>query len=309
METSRDQHRGVKLDRALLCRPRGGLNDTLCQIERCFSYATQYGRVLIIDASRSFFHGRFSEYFRFRMPAGHVLLDLEDDVSREIDGSVCLPQQLGGRLGSYVSDWAGSLGKFIDRQTGVPITFDFGADHAEPVLVHEQCGGGTRSFDMIQRLTLSLAMRDIVRERLAALGRDYFAVHVRNTDLKTDYSAIFADIAPELAGHPLLICSDDASVIAYGRQFFRSTPVLVASDIPDTSGRPLHERYTFPEEEKRRQAVGDALVDLFALAFARRLFLSRTEENRFSGFSRLAHHLHGNREILYNLLNAPIVAA
>jgi hypothetical protein len=41
--------------RILLCRPQGGLNDTLCQIHRCIIYAFVHHRKLIIDTTRAGF--------------------------------------------------------------------------------------------------------------------------------------------------------------------------------------------------------------------------------------------------------------
>ena len=50
--------------RYLLCRPRGGFNDTLSQIFLCMQYAKKTNRKLIIDTTRSGLHDNFSSYFK-----------------------------------------------------------------------------------------------------------------------------------------------------------------------------------------------------------------------------------------------------
>jgi hypothetical protein len=303
------QDERMSLQRVLLCRPRGGLNDTLCQIERCFLYATQYGRLLIIDARRSFFHGELSAYLQLRKPMSGVILDLEDDVALKLEGLSCRPGQVTGRLSSYATDWSADIDGFADTQSGAPLTFDFSADHSEAVLVHEQCGGGSRSLDMIGRLTMSSGIREEIGLRLSHLGGDYAAVHVRNTDLTSDYRQAFENIEGLVQSQKLLVCSDDARVIEYARSRFKSTIILQSSQIPDTSGRPLHEYSTFTDPAIRQQSVRDALVDLIALASAQRLVVVKTNKNRPSGFSLLASYLFKNPDILHNLLLAPLGSA
>ena len=52
----------------VLCRPRGGLNDMLCEIEKCRMYAQQHGRKLLIDTAFSGFKDHFWRYFELFMP-------------------------------------------------------------------------------------------------------------------------------------------------------------------------------------------------------------------------------------------------
>src|SRR5947209_3468047 len=55
-------------DRLLLCRPQGGLNDMLCQIEKCCQYADRVGRTVIVDtdyarSAPATFKDHLSKYF------------------------------------------------------------------------------------------------------------------------------------------------------------------------------------------------------------------------------------------------------
>lgn len=56
-------------EKYLLCRPLGGLNDILCQINYCYNYCIKFNRILLIDTSFLYEHNSFScsfdKYFDF----------------------------------------------------------------------------------------------------------------------------------------------------------------------------------------------------------------------------------------------------
>ena len=63
-------------ERLLLCRPQGGLNDMLCQIEICCAYGEAYDRTTIIDTDyrhSPFFRDTFANYFDSLQP--RVIID------------------------------------------------------------------------------------------------------------------------------------------------------------------------------------------------------------------------------------------
>ena len=67
-------------EKFLLCRPQGGLNDTLCQIELCWRYAARFNRTLIIDARKSGLHADFSEFFQQKKASNKILLDVSSEM-------------------------------------------------------------------------------------------------------------------------------------------------------------------------------------------------------------------------------------
>jgi hypothetical protein len=167
--------------------------------------------------------------------------------------------------------------------------------------VHEQCGGGSHSFSLLEKLSISSKIRPIILERISHFGGKYYAVHVRNTDLKTDYKEFFSEISPQLKNKPLLVCSDDLNVIQYARAFFSSSDILVSSEIPDTKGKAIHGDYS---ENSKKNSI-DAIVDLIALGKSEKLFFSRVNAGHTSGFSALAAHLSRNKYVIKSLLGTP----
>jgi hypothetical protein len=55
-------------DRFVLCMPAGGLNDVLCQIEKCWRYAERHGRKLVIDTAKTGLLDSFDQYFKVASP-------------------------------------------------------------------------------------------------------------------------------------------------------------------------------------------------------------------------------------------------
>lgn len=290
-------------EKFVLCRPRGGLNDTLCQVEQCWAYAERHSRTLLVDSTRSGLLGEFSEFFQPRDEAARAHFSLTVPQLNFLDTLSCHPHALRGKLKTYQPTYAKEIGSYLDKQTGTRLGFDFDKKYEEAVLLHEQCGGGTDSFALLDRISLAENIRPQVLDRIAALGRDYVALHVRNTDYKTEYEDFFREIYPRVASQSLLVCSDDAAVIARARTFFDRSRILTSSLPAHTGNRPLHFRFKKRgSDEQRRQATIDALVDLIALGQAKELFFANVTAGFPSGFSMLAEYLCRHKSVVEALL-------
>jgi hypothetical protein len=137
---------------------------------------------------------------------------------------------------------------------------------------------------------------------MAGLDRDYVAIHVRNTDYQTNYESLFNKIYPEVAGKSVLVCSDDAEVIAKAKEFFDASTVLIASEIPHTNQMPLHGERTMKADEDRKAAAINSIVDLCALGLSDKLYFMNVTAGHPSGFSSLARHLNENKRLVLSLL-------
>ncbi len=290
----------------LLCRPHGGLNDTFCQIEKCWRYAEKSGRTLIIDTRKSCLFGEFSDFFT-PVDAAIKVESNTTEVDVAINSLDCYPPLINGPqinelLDAHSTIYSEKHRNLIDRVSGALLTFDFEKDYSESILVHEQFGGGDLSFALLERITISEKIRSIVLDRIARLDKDYVAIHVRNTDYQTNYESLFNKIYPAVAGKSVLICSDDAEVIAKARDFFDASTVLNASEIPHTNRKPLHGEWTMKADEDRRMSAISSIVDLCALGLSGSLYFMNVTAGHPSGFSRLAKHLNENKGLVLNLL-------
>ena len=290
----------------LLCRPHGGLNDTFCQIEKCWRYAEKSGRTLIIDTRKSCLFGEFSDFFApvdavIRVETNTTKIDVA------INSLNCYPPLINGPqinelLDPHRTIYSEKHRNLIDRVSGALLTFDLEKDYSEPILVHEQFGGGDLSFALLERITISEKIRSIVLDRISSLNKDYVAIHVRNTDYQTNYESLFNKIYPEVAGKSVLICSDDVEVIAKAKNFFDASTVLNASEIPHTNQKPLHNEWTMKADEDRKTSAINSIVDLCALGLSGKLYFMNVTAGHPSGFSSLAKHLNENKDLVLNLL-------
>ncbi|MFZ1810791.1 MAG: glycosyltransferase, partial [Candidatus Nitrotoga sp.] len=290
------------IEKFLLCRPIGGLNDTLCQIEQCWRYAEQFGRTLIIDTLNSGLLAEFSEFFSPRNSLTKVHFSLSEKQLRFLDSLTCFPHFAQGKLKTYFTVYSVDLGNYMDRETSEMLTFNFDKNYDELVLIHEQCGGGNLSFDLLNRISISENIRPIVLDRIQHLGHEYLAIHVRNTDYQTQYKDLFRNVYPSVINKSLLICSDDAEVISHARNFFTLSNVLTSSQTPRTGNKPLHLSSTHSDDEQRKKATINSIIDLIALGRSTKLYFANVTAGHSSGFSRLAMHLCQNKNVIDALL-------
>jgi glycosyltransferase involved in cell wall biosynthesis len=290
------------IEKFLLCRPRGGLNDTLCQIELCWRYAEKFGRTLIIDTFNSGLLAEFSEFFSPRNSLTKVYFSLSEKQLCFLDTLTCFPHFAQGKIKTYFSVYSIDLRNHIDKETSEMLTFNFDKNYDELVLIHEQCGGGNLSFDLLNRITISENIRPIVLNRIQHLGHDYLAIHVRNTDYQTQYKDLFRDVYPSVKNKSLLICSDDAEVISHAKNFFTLSNVLTSSQPPQTGNKPLHLSTTHSDDEQRKKATINSIIDLIALGRSTELYFANVTAGYSSGFSRLAMYLCQNKNIIDALL-------
>lgn len=292
------------MEKYLLCRPRGGLNDLLCQVEFCWRYAERFDRTLVIDTSRSGLGGAFSRFFSPRVGHGRVEFEAPDRLLDKLNRSSCLPVSVQGRLSDYQTDQIDSE-NHVEKMSGERLSFDFSRDHDETVLVHEQYGGGTGSINALRRVRLSDEMIKTVRAALAEIGTGYDAVHIRDTDYKTDAEFLFKAISRRVAGKRLLVCSDNPVIVDRAKYHFRKSDVITVSKLPQTGARPLHDRETFTSDEELKQTATSSIVDLLALGNAENYYYTDVRDGFPSGFSRLAALLYKDKKVISELLGEP----
>lgn len=314
--------------RYLLCRPRGGLNDTLCQIQRCVAYASRWSRILVIDARQSALHCQFSEVFEWTDATVSVIGWVDAALEEALNALPCLPEHLAGRVFEYQVDYRERVGH-VERTSQRPVQFagpSFSADTpdcSQPLLVHDDCGGGDHAQAVLACVRLTPAFATPIKAALDQLPAHFDAVHIRNTDYRTDYQQVFARIATKRRSRPLWICSDDLTVFETARR-------MIPGEVQHFAGRAAsqlalgtrHHPRSFQSEAEKRDATVESLIDLFTLARAHTLYLGVLESHAvqgahwhgpvmrrteplpaLSGFSRLARFLHGEPERMAQLLD------
>ncbi|SPF79830.1 hypothetical protein [Pseudoprimorskyibacter insulae] len=257
----------------VLCLPQGGFNDTLCQIWRAAECARKTGRTLLLDTRYSGLSANLFDYFDTSFacetahPAQHgIEADLRDGVlyvtGREI---LALP---------------------LDATHQIKDQID--APGEATIITHFAYGGGDDGIKALAHMHPKPAVQDHILTHLPINERGYLSVHIRNTDMATDYQTALARLRPYLKGKTVLLCSDDEAVAQYfSAAYSDHCKVHLSGSARSTDGSPLHLGRT----EGIEAANLDMLTDLYSLAFSERLFMVDTQTGRRSGFCVLAAHM------------------
>ena len=224
----------------VMCVPRGGLNDMLCQIHHCRQYARAHGRVLIVNSIKWGMRDVLSNYFETWLPDPMLCLNT-DSTSRAKPGNEdCFPLELCGRAYSYTSAFSEQL-NFYDEKSGTPLRFNTSQAYSQKLLIHEQCGGGTDGWKALENLRLTSEIRSKVLSKLQNLPTSYIGVHIRHSDVTTNYVGFFDLISTEIHNKVVLVCSDSYQVLSHAKKVLPAHQVITISDIPDNGGMPLHD--------------------------------------------------------------------
>ena len=302
----------VVQERVLLCRPHGGLNDSLDVIEHCWQYAERTNRQLIIDMSRSSFCTNFGRIFKHRVDGDSTLFEISDSIIEQLNLKSCSLPEIEGRIGEYVTriqlhetiselEWRLPVEDTSSKSLGMSFDVEYLAD----LVVYENYRIGALASSLLRRVKFQKTVGDEISARLANLrGQNYLGVHIRNSDIKSDYKEFFSRMKNQFDNQVVLICSDDSHVIEYAKHCLEKSVVLTSSEIPDLGGQPYQIPFVHGEEAKKKLSI-DALVDLIALGESREVFstLIVNREVAHSGFSQLAAELCADKSIAHELFD------
>ena len=285
--------------KVVFCQPQAGLNDVLNQIALCVTYAERHKRILVIDTAR----GTIGVcLFDFMLPLPNQDLKIwrmSEELASALDKNRRVrPRQLRGQVSSFLTRRDSKRRLRVLRGTKTQTSFDMRKSYYADIVVHCDSGGGERAPEVLHRLAFKRPIAEQIGARVAALGSGYQAIHVRNTDMQTDFKPYFEELKPQLNGQRVLICSDDAQCKAYAHSYFESSEVLEITDTPDLEGKRLHGN----EALDPFQQVFDSFLDLMAMATASRLHFTSPTIKEVSGFSRLAKALQEDKDLRDKLM-------
>ena len=288
---------------AVICRPLCGLNDQLNQIAICWNFAIDKQRDLFVDGTFGGLRDEFGVYFE--LASSQINVDLFGSrrcTSLQTPLSIW-PHACSGVLPRHVDvrrveiDGRVYQRRFIPGSHVAPDVRLCDDDCVEFVL-HQQCGGGSQGITVLQRLRLTAPLAELVTNSLIGLPTEYDAVHVRHSDITSDFKSILGRYKGATLDLPLLISTDSQEVLGWAKEHLPSGCVLSVSNIPDTGGRRLHGNVRLPVFETNVAM----LTDLLAMAGARELTLTRTQQGKVSGFGHLARQLMDEPAIRNQLL-------
>jgi len=297
------------MTRYVICRPHGGMNDSLDVVEQCWRYAEQNDRRLLVDMKQSAFCKSLADYF---VPLNKSGVDFRyrfKTFSR-LDYFTCEPRLAQHRINRYKTriklhetiselEWRMPVEVKSDNE----VRFDLLNSHDAKVLICESYRIGSDADSFLKRVLLNSEVAAEINETLRKFcSLPYVGIHIRNTDLQSDFLGLFERLRPELEGKRILICSDDHKVKLEATKAFPKSEVFSTSDIPALNGKPYQRPYLNTLAGERKLVI-DSLTDLFSLTFASDFHSASivNRQEKESGYSQLARRLRDDPRIVENL--------
>lgn len=279
------------MPRYLLCRPSGGLNDTLVQISWCLDYAIRHKRTLLLDTSQSGLGLDFGEIFDLgAFPV--VVEDHSPSKSAELNRLTTWPISIQGRIDEYRAVGLTERIGLFEENTLQNISFNRRRNYPQQLLVHHGGGGGTPSKRLLELLKIRNGLAARIQADLNRLPEEYDAVHIRNTDYKSSWREILIRVSRKSDGvTPIVVFSDDDLVLQTCGEvdkIFTPSPVRKMRPLRG----PLHKQGEASIQLRRDMAL-EMLAELVGMSLARNYFYSRTlgrngsPKSPVSGFSSL----------------------
>lgn len=253
----------------------------LSQIARTRTYAIKYNRTLVVETqSNPKFGADMSAYFGCRADIRFV----SHSELGQFDSLSCFPRELTGRVSTYSLRITDVL-PFREVSTDTSVSFDFRKPYPEDLLIHHQPGGGLNSVQLLDALIFSDRILTELARRKKVLGPNYSAVHIRDSDYKTEWRAQLAEFASNLGANTLFIATDNPEII--GDPFWRTLGLRVLG----SAG--------FSQDELGFDVNEETLLDLALLADADELWILKLQHSNvtYSGYSLLAKYIWSTRKI------------
>jgi len=330
-----------------------GFNDVMCQISEAHEFSIKTKRNLIIDTRLAGIADNLSNYMRLKNISDKIDLELSNSRLMQLNEMVCYPAEIEGQLDFIYhkflaarlkknSTWIHSnsfnkLRKYLlyiyepsieylklNRIKFIYYVlftrkkiFDFKLENlvnnTSSVIIYHQSGGGEKSIDAINLFKLRVEIGLELNSRLKFLSKDYDAIHIRNSDYKTDYAKFLINLKSQVINKRVLLCTDDSSIFPIAKTLLSDFTIETLYNINDAKTLnnkkiPLHYQWNLAYDQRKENNIR-MLTDLIGLAKAQNLFYTNLNywNNKpysgISGFSLLAANLNKNRKVLDDWLN------
>jgi hypothetical protein len=331
-----------------------GFNDVLCQINEAYKFSQKSNRTLLIDTRLSGLADSLSNYFDLLIPDQRIKLNLRDEDLFKLNKLTCFPNEFEGKIDWIYHRFAAIDSKKMDtwryfnsiqnllkllfyvfknvklnsislkfkfianylniRKKKICIQFDNIETHPAELIVHHMSGGGEESIKTLSLLKFKNEIINKINLKINFLGLDYDAIHIRNTDYKSEYITFFEQIKPKTLGRRILLCTDNPEIMFVVKETMGQTEIVfIEKYFPrsKTNNSPIHFQWKMSKETIQLNNV-IMLADLIGMAKSKNLYYPNLTENihlaRFSGFSKLAENLKSRPELVDQLMGGKLIS-
>ena len=331
-----------------------GFNDVLCQINEAYKFSKKSNRILLIDTRLSGLADSLSNYFDLLIQDNRIKINLNDEDIYKLNKLTCFPNEFEGKIDWIFHRFAAIDSKKMDtwkyfnsihnlfklllyvfkniklnsitlkikfianylniRKNKFYIQFDNLETHPAELIIHHMSGGGEESIEILNILKFKNEIVNKINLKINFLGFDYDAIHIRNTDYKSEYTTFLERIKPKTLGRKIFLCTDNLEIINVAKQtLIHSEIVEIQKYFPKskTKNGPIHFQWGLSKETIHLNNI-IMLADLLGMAKSKNLFYPNLAENihraRISGFSLLAENLKSRPALVDQLMGGKNIA-
>jgi len=331
-----------------------GFNDVLCQINEAYKFSKISNRTLLIDTRLSGLADSLSNYFDLLIQDNRIKLNLKDEDLYKLNKLTCFPNEFEGKIDWIYHRFAALDSKKMDtwryfnsihnllkllfyvfknvklnsislkikfiadylniRKNKFSIQFDNLETHPAELIVHHMSGGGEESIETLSLLKLKNEIINKIDVKIKFLGLDYDAIHIRNTDYKSEYTTFLERVKLKTLGRKIFLCTDNLDVVRTAKETMNQNEVVDIEKYCPKSKRknvPIHFQWGMSKETIQLNNI-IMLADLIGMAKSKNLFYPNLTKNihlaRFSGFSLLAENLKSRSALVDQLMGGKHIA-
>lgn len=277
----------------VLCRPEAGFVDMMHAISTCYKYCQTVGRNLLIDVSNSTTYKiNFSDIFeifhnkKFLEP--NIIYDLGEvnkilKKTKSIYPNIDLNEKTIYLEETHI---------FYDKNN-IPLNFDLNKDYEEDILIYQQHRSPYDKLNdyFLKNIKLKEKHMEILFNKYSDIPKPYIAIHIRNTDMKSDYVGFYEKNKRLISQFDnVYLATDSIDVLNYFKDNVKN---LFYYTQPREDNQPIH--YNHNDEIK---IFIDLLTDIFICGEANN-FISG---NMRSGFSQFIQYIR-EKSIVKSIFN------
>lgn len=269
-----------------------GLNDTLCQINRCLKYCKQYTRKLIIDTENGLMKEPIQKYINFDDSIVVKCCDINLWLKDHSDNTI-YPQFLS-KVICEPDKWTDMCLKLNANNNG---NIELDRDYSEQIIVVAKWGGGD-GIELLKNCSMQISIIEEFNNRYNKIPKPYIGVHIRNTDKKSNVQEFLNKYGEYLKDKQVFLATDNYELINTFKSLFNNN-LHSFSKIPKIYSRGIHYHNNLQNKEQNNI---DMFVDLLLLAASNEFLWSNVLNHYQSGYTLLALDIHKNRSVLDKLL-------
>ncbi len=258
-------------------------------MEKSWVFAEKTGRQLVFDTRDSGLLLDFDDLFVPIPNASSTQpVPLSDELVSHLNSLSAYPDDASSQVTTFPHFKDPATDDFFTASHHQKLKVDLTRDYAENVVVYQAMGGGVASLCFLRRVTFTRQVQQAVNTLLDTLPTQYVAVHVRHSDLKTEFEGLIQHVDEKHPQSPVFVASDSDEVLVFARKLLGGRLVSAGAGF-ERDGQPLHTPADDLSVEERLNRSLLSLSELFALASSNRLYFTDVNERTgVSGFSRLA---------------------